>query len=161
MSAIPISSIKVAALGARPCRHHHAFAWQMLGEGFARGPTPLESLDLGRAPCRRLGREVIFGGARGELVELELQLPEKALGALRALPVECAAQLLDHQRQGGDLCLRIRDLGLGRRGPRLRIGQSRLQRPDLNSGAVHGHHRSVGGGATVHGPQSKAKRLTP
>ena len=99
-------------------RHHHALARQVLGEGLARRPTPLERLDRGGALGRRLGREVVFGGPRGELVELKLQLTNKALGALRAPPVERAAQLLDHQRQGGDLGLRVRDLGLGRTRPR-------------------------------------------
>ena len=48
-------------------------------------------------------REIVLGGARGELVEFKLQLPEQSLLALRAPPVECVPELLDHQRQGGDL----------------------------------------------------------
>ena len=138
--------------------HHHALARQMLGEGLARRPAPLKRLDLSGAPRRRLGREVVFRGSRGELVKFELQLTEKALLALRAPPVERAAQLLDHQRQGGDLGLRVRDLRLGRRRPRLGRGQRRAQRLDLSSGTVDALLRSVGAGAAIHAPQSKAIR---
>lgn len=52
-------------------------------------------------------------------------------------------QLLDQQRQGGNLDLRVADLGLGRHHPRLGSGQRRLQRLYLSSGAIHGLHRSV------------------
>ena len=124
----------------------------MFGDGFARRPAPLELLDLGRAPRRRLGRELVFGGAGGQLIEFELQLPEQPFFALRAPSVERTPQLLNHQRQGGDLDLRIRDLGLGR-------GQGRTQPLDLSSGTVGGL-RSVGRGAAVHHPQGKANRPT-
>ena len=133
----------------------------MLGEGLARRPAALEPLDLGTRLHRRLDREVVFRGPRGELVEFELQLTEKTLLALRAPPVERAPQLLDHQRQGRDLGLRLRGLGLGRRRPRLRSGQRRLQRLDLSSGAVDVLVHSAGRGAAVHVPHSKAIRLAP
>ena len=132
---------------------HHTLARQVLGEGLARRPAPLEPLDLGRTPRRRLGREIVFGGARGEFVELELQLSEQPFLALRAPSVERAPQLLDHQLQRGDLDLRIRDLGLGR-------SQGRAQPLDLCSGTV-GAVLSLGGGAAVHSPQGKAIRTAP
>ena len=154
-------SLRTAARARSRCRHHHALARQMLGEGLARGPAPLEPLDSGGALRRRLGREVVFGGARGQLVELELQLPEQPFLTLRTPSVERAAQLLDHQRQGGDLGLRVRDLRLGRRRPRLGRHQRRAQRLNFSSGAVDALLRSLGAGTAVHAPHSKAIRPAP
>ena len=107
--------VRSAARAGRGPRHHHALARQMLGEGLARRLAADEPLDLGAPGRRLLGRQLVLGRARRELVEREFQLVEKTLLALRPPSVERATQLLDHQRQGGDLGFRVGSLGLGRR----------------------------------------------
>ena len=65
-------------------RHHHALARQVRRERLASRPAPGEPLDL-RGLRRRLpGRQLVLRRARLELVELEFQLVEKPLLALRA-----------------------------------------------------------------------------
>ena len=61
-----------------------------------------------------VGRRLVLGGARSELVEREFQLVEKTLLALGPPAVQRATQLLDHQGQGGDLRLGRRRSCLGR-----------------------------------------------
>ena len=107
----------------------HPLAGQMLGERLAPGPAAGERLDLGRPG----GRQLVLGRARLKFVELELQLVEKALLALRTLAEERATELLDHQLQGGDLRFGVRHLRLGVRGPRLGRRQRGLQRVDVRS----------------------------
>ena len=99
--------LRSAARAGRGPRHHHAFARQVLGEGLARRLAADEPLDLGGPGRRLLGRQLVLGGARRELVEREFQLVEKTLLALRPSSVERATELLDHQRQGGDLGLSV------------------------------------------------------
>ena len=107
--------LRSAARAGRGRRHHHAFARQVFREGLARRLAADERLDLG-APGRRLpGRQLVLGRARRELAEREFQLVEKTLLALRPSSVERATELLDHQRQGGNLGFRVGRLGLGRR----------------------------------------------
>ena len=51
-------------------------------------------------------------------------------------------ELLDHQRQGGDLCFRVGRLGLGNRRPRFRRRKRRLERFNVEwAGAGHGRER--------------------
>ena len=103
--------------------HHHTLPRQMLGERLAPGPAAAgEPLHLCRPGCRLFGRQFVLGRARLKLVELELQLVEKPLLALRTLAVKRATELLDHQLQGGDLRFGIRHLRRRVGGPRLGLG---------------------------------------
>ena len=72
----------------------------MFGERLAPGPAAAgERLHLGRAGGRLFGRQLVLCRARLELVELELQLVEKPLLALRTLAEKRVPELLDHQLQ--------------------------------------------------------------
>ena len=116
--------LRATARAGHRTRHHHPLARKMLGEGLARRLAADEPLHLGGLDRRPLGRQLVLGGTRRELVERKLKLIEKTLAALGAPTVERPTQLLDHQRQRGDL-------RLGRRRPRLRRRKRCLQRVNV------------------------------
>ena len=129
--------LRPAARAGRRPRHHHTFARQMVGERLARRLAADKPLDLGAPGRRPLGRQLVLGGARRELVEREFQLVEKTLLALRPPAVERATELLDHQGQGGDL-------RLGSRRPRLRRRKCRFERFSVvRIGGGHGRERII------------------
>ncbi len=128
-------------------RNHHALARQMLRERLARWPPASERLD-----CRGLrgclfGGELVLARARLQLLELQLQLVEQARLALRALAVDLAPQLLDHQFQGGDDRLGVRGLGHRLLGPRLGDRKGGAQGLDIGRcGADHSAERIIPAG---------------
>ena len=67
----------------------------MLGKGLARRLAADEALDLCGPGRRLLGRQLVLGRARSELVEREFQLVEKTLLALGAPTVERPTQIAD------------------------------------------------------------------
>lgn len=79
-----------------------ALARQMIGERFLRRPLALERLDRLRPGRRFLGRQLIFGRGRLEILELHFQLVEQPRLALRTAAVKLAAQLLDGELEMGD-----------------------------------------------------------
>jgi hypothetical protein len=114
----------------------------MFGERFTDRPAALERAHRRRSPRRGLlGPELVFGGGRFELLELQLELVEEPRLALRLLTIELAPQLEDLELEGGDHGFaagqhrlrsgrrrsRARSLGLGRLGPRLGGGERRAQ----------------------------------
>ena len=114
----------------------------MFGEGLAPRLATDEPLDLGRCCRRLLGREIVLAGVGRQIVEGKLKLIEQALLALRPLPVKCAAQLLDHQRQGSDLRLSCRH-------PRLRCRKRCFE------------GFNVAAGRAGHGAGNESDPLTP
>ncbi len=96
---------------------HDAPARQVSGEVPAR-PGPREALhrDVGRLS---LGR--ILAGRRGQFLQLQFQLIEQALAALRARAEQLAPHLGDHQ-------LQVLDQGLGAGQLGTRLDQCRFQR---------------------------------
>jgi hypothetical protein len=110
----------------------------MLRERLARWPPAAERLD-----CRGLrgclfGRQLVLARARLQLLQFQLQLVEQTRLALRALAVDLAPQLLDHQRQRGDDRLGVRGLGYRRFGPRLGYRKGGAQGLDIGRcGARH------------------------
>jgi hypothetical protein len=75
-------------------RMDHAPPRQMLGDVPARRLAPRKTLDL---DARRLGLRRILARRRGQFLELQLQLIEQALAALRARAEHVALHLGDHQ----------------------------------------------------------------
>ena len=131
-----------AALTGRGRRHHHTLARKVVGERLARRLAADEPLDLGARGRRLLSRQLVLCRARRELIEGELQLAEQALTALRPPPVERATELLDHQRQRGNLRFRVGRLGLGRRRSGLGCRERRLERSSVvRIGGGHGRKR--------------------
>ena len=120
----------------------------MIGEGFACRLAADEALDLGAPGRSLLGRQFVLSLARRDFVEGQFKLVEKTLTALGPPPVERAAQLLDHQRQSGNLRFRIGRLGLGCRRTRLRRHQRSLQPLSVvRIGGSHGQQRITGAAA--------------
>ena len=106
----------------------------MFGERLAPGPAAAgEPLHLRRPGCRLFGRQLVLGGTRLKLVELEFQLVEKPLLALRTLAVKRATELLDHQLQGGDLRFGLGGLRPGIDHLGFRRSQRRPQSVDVRS----------------------------
>ena len=127
--------IRSAARAGRGRRHDHTLARKVVGEWLARRLAADEPLDLGGPGCSLLGRELVLGRARRELVEGELQLVEQTLPALGAPAIECAPKLLDHEGQRGDL-------HFGRRRPCLGCRERRLERSSvMRIGGGHGRER--------------------
>ena len=126
--------LRAAARAGGRSGHHHPLARQVRGERLAGRPSPGEALDLGGLRRRLLGRQLVLGRARLELVELEFQLVEKTLLALRAPTVDLALELLDRQLQEGDLRLGVGHLRHRHRGPRLGVNGLRLGRRGLGLG---------------------------
>ena len=79
----------------------------MRGQRLAGRIAPGEPLDPHGLRRRLLGRQLILGRARLELVELQFELVEQTLLALRARAEELAPELLDHQLEEGDLRLAV------------------------------------------------------
>jgi hypothetical protein len=88
---------RTAARARRRRRDHDPLARQMLGERLARRLPADGALDLLGASRSNggLGLELVLGGARLQLLELERELLEQGRLALRAPAVELAAKLLD------------------------------------------------------------------
>ena len=91
----------------------------MLGERLANWPPALERCDAGGGHGH-LGSQVVLAGIGLEILELELQLIEQAVGALGARAVLLAPELGDLQLEVGDHGLdgalarhRVSGLGLG------------------------------------------------
>ena len=118
--------LRAAARAGGRSGHHHPLAQQVRRKRLAGRPAPGEALDLAGLRRRLLGRQLVFRRARLELVELEFQLVEKTLLALRALAVDLALELLDRQLQEGDLRRGVRHLRHRHHGPRLGLGRLRL-----------------------------------
>ena len=137
--------LRAAARAGCRWRNHLPLARQMRGERLAGRPAPREPLDLRglrRLLRRLLRRQLVLRRARLELVELEFELVEQTLLALRARAEELPPQLLDRQLQEGDLGFRVRHLrrrdgsprlGLGRLGLGLRSLGFRRRRPRLGA----------------------------
>ena len=117
-----------------PGQHHHPLAREVRGERLAARPAPREPLDLARSRRRPLGRQLVLGRARLQLVELKLQLVEKPLLALRAPAIHLAPQLLDGQLEERDLGFSVRDHRRRVRSPRLGLGGLCLGRERLYLG---------------------------
>ena len=97
--------VRAAARAGCRRRHHHPLARKMRGQRLAGRIAPGEPLDPHGLRRRLLGRQLILGRARLELVELQFELVEQTLLALRARAEELAPELLDHQLEEGDLPL--------------------------------------------------------
>ena len=89
------------------CKPRDPLAREMRRQRLAARPAPGEPLDLCGLRRRLLGRQLVLRRARLELVELEFELVEKTLLALRARAEELAPELLDGQLQEGDLGLGV------------------------------------------------------
>jgi hypothetical protein len=110
-------SAAAAARAAGRRGMHDAPARQVGGEVPARlGPLEALNRDAGR-----LGLGCILAGRRGQFLQLQLQLIEQALAALRARAEQLAPHLGDHQ-------LQVLDQGLGTGQLGARLDQRGLQR---------------------------------
>ena len=118
--------VRTAAPAGCRRRNHLPLARNMRRERLAGRLAAGEPLDLRGLRRRLLGRQLVLGRARLELVELQFQLVEKTLLALRALPEELAPELLDGQLQKGDLGLGVGHLRRRDGSPRLGLGRLRL-----------------------------------
>ena len=90
-----------AGTGCR-CRHDDPLARQMLGEGLTRRALARERSHGRGLGGRLLGGDLVLGCGRLQLFQLQLQLIEKARGALRALAEALALELLDLELQVRD-----------------------------------------------------------
>ena len=117
--------VRAAARAGCRRRNHHPLARKMRRKRLAGRPAAGEPLNL-RGLRRLLGRQLVLRRARLKLVELEFELVEKTLLALRARAEELATELLDRQLQEGNLGFRVRHLRRRDGSPRLRLGRLRL-----------------------------------
>ncbi len=91
------------ALASRRRVDHHALAREMFGEAISFGPFAGEARHRGGLWRQRVSAgELIFGGARFQLLELQRQLIDKSVRALRAGTVDLPLQLGDPQLLMGD-----------------------------------------------------------
>ena len=133
--------LAAAARAGSRRRDHHALARQVRRKG---RPHRLSAGEAGHdGPVLTGGGEFVFGRARLELLELQLELVEQLAAALGRWPETLAPQLGDDQLQMGD-----HGLGAGGAGFRLLAGrafrdQCRLERVDCVGDNVgwdrHGH----------------------
>ena len=84
-----------AAKASGRSRHNHPLARQMLGERLARRALAAEGRHIRGLGHRHLGRDLVFGRRTLQLLELQLDLIEKARRAFRARTIELARQFLD------------------------------------------------------------------
>ena len=78
----------------------------MIRERLARRPLALERLDCLCPGCRLLGRQLVLGRRRLQVLQLQFHLIEQPGLALRPAAVKLAPQLLDLQLEMGDQRIR-------------------------------------------------------
>ena len=127
-------TIAAAALAGRRRIDHHPLARQMVGERVALGAPACEGAHRGRLRGGLFRRQLVFGGARRQFLELERQLVDQPLRPLRPLPVDLALELRDLQLLRGDqrhvfrrFRLRNRQFRRDSQAPRALGDQRRLQ----------------------------------
>jgi len=110
-----------------------ALAFDVIRPWLAHRPLALKGADVLRPRCGGLRGKLILARRGDEFFELQLQLLEQPCGALGALPVQFAFELLDPQLEMRDQRLVVRQLrprtGSQRLGsqPRLTLGLQRRQ----------------------------------
>jgi hypothetical protein len=111
-------SLRAAAGAGGRARNNHPFARQMRRERLT-SRLPAGKGAYLRCCCRLLGRDLVLGRRRLQLLERKLQLVEQPRLALIARPKKIALKLLDHQPQMPDqgfgaryLGTRLRKLGI-------------------------------------------------
>ena len=116
---------------------HHALARQMVGERVALGAAAREGAHR-RLRGRLFRRQLVFGGAGRQFLELERQLVDQPRRPFRPLPVDLALELRDLELLRGDerhvfRGFRPRDRQLHRdfQAPRALGDKRRLQRGDV------------------------------
>ncbi len=122
----------------------YALAREMVRERLARRAAAFEAGD-GRG-LRHVQRfNLVFGGGRLELFELQLHLADQPGSAFRAVAIVLAPefgdlqlQMLDHRFRGRDHRPGLRQLALGSLGAGLRSGKRGAQSGDLGGGIWHG-----------------------
>jgi hypothetical protein len=132
-----------AATGPR-AGHDHALARQMRRERLARGPSTREGANLRGLAARGhslLGRNLVLGRRRFELLELKLHLVDEPRLALVARSKQVALELLDHQPKMHDQRFRARRLSpcLGKLS--VACQQQPLQRLDIIGERIIRAHR--------------------
>jgi hypothetical protein len=95
-------ALAAAAQAGGRCRLDDPLARQMLREWFARRPLARERRHGRRLGGGPLGGELVLGGRRFQLLQLQFQLIDEARGALRALAEALAVELLDLELQMRD-----------------------------------------------------------
>ena len=122
-----LGKARSAAAGASLGRRHDdALARQMLGKGLARGALARERRHARWLDRSHLGPELILGGRSFQLLQLQLELIEKAAGPLGMRPVAMAVELGYLELQAGDHSLVVGCLGASsgeRRFGRFGLGQ--------------------------------------
>lgn len=120
--AVPMLRRRLAAPGAEPFEHAHAWGWLAIAESSrAQGAAPEEAAALARALAAASPKLSGVGEIHLRLAELELLKPQPNRGlalesltqALRFLP-ERRAELEPRWRELGALLLRVRNLDLQR-----------------------------------------------
>ena len=117
--------------------HHDTLARQVIGEWLAPGPAPGEPLDPRRPGRRLFGCQFVRGRARLKLVELEFQLVEEALLALRSLAASTGSRHTDLAA-----CSRYRRTGLASVSPSARGWRGHKSAP-IGCGRTGGHNTRI------------------
>jgi hypothetical protein len=133
-------ALAAAAQAGGRCRLDDPLARQMLRERFARRPLARERRHGRRLGGGPLGGELVLGGRRFQLLQLQFQLIDEARGALRALAEALAVELLDLELQMRDQCLVGRQLRPGGGGLRLCHDQRRFERIDIVGKGIRRQH---------------------
>lgn len=122
----------------------YALAREMVRERLARRASAFEACD-GRGPRHVQGFNLVFGGDRLELFELQLHLVDQPGSAFRAVAIaltpefgDLQLQMLDHRFRSRDHRPGLRQLALGSLGAGLRSGKRGAQSGDVGGGIWHG-----------------------
>src|SRR5689334_24083383 len=135
---------------------HDALARQMLGERLTGRPLALERLHGLRPRRRLLGRQLILGRRRLQLLKLKLHLLQQPRLTLRASAVKLPLQLLDLQFVVGDKCdFRT---GIGELGFRLETGGALGNDHRVRSGKIGRQRFKWRGHATTESYSSVAAK---
>ena len=97
-----VQAMAAAARASRRRIDHHPLARQMVGKGVALGAAAGEGAHRRRLRGRLFRRQLVFSGARRQLLKLERQLVDQPHRPFRPLPVDLALELRDLQLLRGD-----------------------------------------------------------
>jgi hypothetical protein len=126
-------------------RHEHALARQMRRERLAcrlAAPEGAHLRALATRCCGLLGRDLVLGGRRFQLLERKLHLVEQTRLALVARSKQIALELLDRQSHLRDQGLRARCFGTRLRKLRVALQQQALERIDVVGQRIIRIHRA-------------------
>jgi hypothetical protein len=132
-----------AAAGARArTGHDHPLARQMRRERLACRLLARKGAYRRRRAGRPLGRQLVLGAGRFQLLQLQLHLIDQPSPALAARPVKLAPHLLDRQAKMRDQSLRTRCLGTYARKLGIARYEQTLQRLDIIGGRITVAHQA-------------------